>query len=99
MRDRDAYSFDGLASKLAKRDHERGLRLLGLILTRNLQVSHEEWSGLVFRWNPLSLAGPHKFWETLWERDREGTLRFVLQIASDYPESLIQIESGLLQCD
>lgn len=96
MRDRDAYSFDGLASKLAKRDHERGLKLLRLTLTRNLQVSHEEWSGLVFRWNPLSLDGPHKFWETLWERDREGTLRFILQIASDYPESLIQIESGLL---
>lgn len=96
MRDRDAYSFDGLASKLAKRDHERGLRLLRLILTRNLQVSPEEWSGLVFRWDPLLLAGPHKFWETLWERDREGTLRFILQIASEYPESLIQIESGLL---
>lgn len=96
MRDRDAYSFDGLASKLAKRDHERGLRLLRLILMRNLQVSHEEWSGLIFRWDPLSLVGPHKFWETLWEHDREGTLRFILQIASDCPESLIKIESGLL---
>jgi hypothetical protein len=95
MRDRDAWSFDGLASKLAKPDHERGLRLLGVILTRHLQVSHEEWSGLVFRWDPLPLTGPHKFWETLWEHDREGTLRFVLQIASDYPESMIQIELGL----
>lgn len=96
MHDQEAYSFDGLASKLAKVDRERGLALLRLILTRHWPVSRGEWAGLVFRWDPLSLAGPHKFWETLWDGDREGTLRFVFQIASDYPELKIRIESGLL---
>jgi len=80
----NALDFDGLASKLATSDPERGFKLLIKLVTESLDKGG---------WNPISLYGSHRFWKQLCETDHKRVLRTILSLGIPHP-----LKQSNIQC-
>ena len=92
-----AYEYDSLASTLAKKEPARGLALLKRILERPSEefTVGDNLEPILERWDPLSVQGPHSFWNALCEVDVQKTLNYVLQVGIDHPQLTFRVTSGL----
>jgi hypothetical protein len=70
------WQFDQLAAELAKNDPERGFRLLEKLLLKEDNHQH---------WNPIDRYGRHRFWNVLYETDKERLLEALFKLCQTDP--------------
>lgn len=70
------WHFDQLGAELAKRDPERGFRLLEKLLLKEENHQH---------WNPIDRYGRHRFWNVLYGTDKERLLELLFKVCQTDP--------------
>jgi hypothetical protein len=70
------WDFDQLGAELAKRDPERGFRLLEKLLLKEDNHQH---------WNPIDRHGKHQFWNVLYGTDKERLLELLFKVCQTDP--------------
>lgn len=80
------WHFDQLAAELAKRDLERGFRLLEKLLLKNDNHQH---------WNPIDRHREHQFWNVLHGTDKERLLELLFKVCQTDPLHRFQVTWSL----
>jgi len=70
------WHFDQLGAELAKRDPERGFRLLEKLLLKKDNHQH---------WDPIDRYGRHRFWNVLYGTDKERLLELLFRVCQTDP--------------
>lgn len=70
------WDFDQLGAELAKRDPERGFRLLEKLLLKEENHQH---------WNPIDRHGNHQFWNVLYGTDKKRLLELLFKVCHTDP--------------
>lgn len=91
----DTYNLDEVAAILARDNIQRGFKLLEQIIRQSNNVEVLPAEEEKEPWDPLSIWGPHKFWNELWKVDPEHALRFILGIASNNHSLTYKVMSSL----
>lgn len=80
------WHFDQLGAELAKRDPERGFRLLEKLLLEEDNHQH---------WNPIDRYGRHQFWNVLYVTDKERLLELLFKVCQTDPLHRFQVTWNL----